>query len=92
MSLVGGIAVYFLIWFLVLFTVLPFGVRTSAESGEELVEGGAESAPVKPMLWGKMLVTTAIALIVWSAVFVVMEYRLLTLDDIPFLPRFGEAE
>ncbi|MGD1935853.1 MAG: DUF1467 family protein [Candidatus Phaeomarinobacter sp.] len=92
MSLVGGIAIFGLIWFLVLFTVLPFGVRTSEESGEELVEGAADSAPVHPMLLRKVLATTAIALVVWAAVFAVMEYRLLSLDDIPFLPRFGETE
>ena len=34
MSLAGGIAIFGLIWFLVLFAVLPFGVRTSAEAGD----------------------------------------------------------
>ena len=50
MSLAGGIAIFGLIWFLVLFAVLPFGVRTSAEAGDTLVEGAAESAPAKPQL------------------------------------------
>lgn len=91
MSLIGGMAVYGLIWFLVLFTVLPFGVRTSQESGEELVEGAAESAPVRPLLLRKLFITTGIAFVVWAAVFVVLEYRLIGLDDIPFLPSFEEA-
>ncbi len=91
MSLVGGIAVYWLIWFLVLFAVLPFGVRTSEESGEALVEGAADSAPVRPLLLRKILITTGIAFLVWAAVFAVLEYRLIALDDIPFLPRFEEG-
>ncbi|MCB1491238.1 MAG: DUF1467 family protein, partial [Rhodobiaceae bacterium] len=31
MSIASGVAIYFLIWWLVLFAVLPFGVRTQAE-------------------------------------------------------------
>lgn len=91
MSLAGGIAIFGLIWFLVLFAVLPFGVRTSAETGETLIEGAADSAPVKPQLLRKVLITTGIALAIWSLAFVVLEYRLIALDDVPFLPRFEEA-
>jgi len=90
MSLVGGIAVFGIIWFVVLFAVLPFGVRTSAEAGETLVEGAADSAPVQPQLRRKLLITTGIALLIWACVFAVLEYRLIGLDDVPFLPTFGE--
>ena len=33
MSWSGGLAVYFVIWWTVLFAVLPFGVRSQAEAG-----------------------------------------------------------
>lgn len=92
MSLAGGMAIFGLIWFLVLFAVLPFGVRTSAEAGDVLVEGAAESAPAKPQLLRKVFITTGIALVIWSVTFVVLEYRLIALDDVPFLPRFEEAQ
>ncbi|HWJ68823.1 MAG TPA: DUF1467 family protein [Sphingobium sp.] len=39
------LAIYFLLWFLSLFLVLPFGVKTAEEAGKELVPGQAESAP-----------------------------------------------
>lgn len=39
------LAIYFLFWFLCLFFVLPFGVKTAEEAGVELVPGQAESAP-----------------------------------------------
>lgn len=39
------LAIYVLFWALSVFFVLPFGVRTAAEAGEELVPGQAESAP-----------------------------------------------
>ena len=38
-------AIYVLFWTLSLFLVLPFGVRTSEEEGEERGAGHAESAP-----------------------------------------------
>lgn len=45
------LAIYFLFWFLSLFLVLPFGVRTSEEAGHKLVPGQVESAPAdfKPL-------------------------------------------
>lgn len=39
------LAIYFLVWIFVAFVMLPFGVRTHEELGEELVPGQAESAP-----------------------------------------------
>ena len=34
MAIATAIAIYFLIWWLALFAVLPWGVRTQAEEGE----------------------------------------------------------
>lgn len=90
MSLISGFAIYGIIWWLVLFMVLPFGVRTSSEAGEETVEGNAESAPARPLMLRKIVATSLVALAIWSIVFVVMEYQLVTLDNIPFLPNFED--
>jgi predicted secreted protein len=43
MSLSFGIAIYFVIWWVLLFAILPFGVRTSEEAGESSNPGFAES-------------------------------------------------
>ncbi|NBW15939.1 MAG: DUF1467 family protein [Caulobacteraceae bacterium] len=47
MTITGGLAVYFVIWWTVLFAVLPFGVRSQAEAGEisQGTDPGAPSAP-----------------------------------------------
>jgi len=90
MGIIGAIAIYCIIWFLTLFAVLPFGVRTSEEAGGDHVEGAADSAPEQPRMGRKVLITTAVAFAIWLVVFSVLEYRLITLDDIPFFPRFGE--
>ncbi len=39
------VAIYLLFWVISAFAVLPFGVRTPDETGEELVKGQATSAP-----------------------------------------------
>ncbi|MDP2619483.1 MAG: DUF1467 family protein [Hyphomicrobiales bacterium] len=70
MSLPGALAVYFVIWWLVLFAVLPWGVRTQAEAGT-VEPGSPESAPVHPQLGRKMLITTFVSAIVFALVYVV---------------------
>lgn len=82
----GG-AIFVIIWWTVLFAVLPIGVRTQAEAGD--VEPGTPgSAPVMARIGAKFALTTVISIVIFVAFYAVMEYRLFTLDDIPFLPRF----
>ena len=52
-----SIAIYFIIWWLVLFAVLPFGVRSQQEAGS-VAPGTEPGAPARPLLWRKLLATT----------------------------------
>lgn len=45
MNLYAVFAIYFLFWVMSAFIVLPFGIRTPDETGEEKVAGQADSAP-----------------------------------------------
>jgi predicted secreted protein len=38
-------AIYFLMWVISAFVMLPFGIRTPDETGEALLKGQADSAP-----------------------------------------------
>lgn len=87
MTITAGLAIYFIIWWVVLFTVLPIGIRSQAEHGD-VVPGSAPSAPASFSLGRKALWTTLIASIVFGAFVLVYETGLIGLDDIPFLPRF----
>ena len=87
MSLSFAIAIYAIIWWIVLFAMLPIGVRTQEEEGD-IAPGTAESAPHAPRLLAKMLATTVVASLIFAAVYVIIAHRLITLDDIPFLPRY----
>ncbi len=46
MNLYAIFAIYFLFWVISAFVVLPFGLRTPHESGEQPAVGHADSAPV----------------------------------------------
>ena len=61
MSWASGIVVYFLIWWVVLFAVLPWGVQVP----DQPEPGHAASAPTRPRLWIKAAVTTVIAGLLW---------------------------
>lgn len=67
MTIVGGLALYFVIWWTVLFAVLPFGVRSQVEAGD-VTEGTEPGAPVLPGLRKKALITSAIAAVVFAMV------------------------
>ena len=88
MTLTSAIAVYFVLWWLVLFVVLPWGVRTQEEHGE-VVPGSNPSAPQRPMMVRKLIATTLVAAVLFAALYVVIVHGGLTLDDIPFLPDFS---
>jgi predicted secreted protein len=68
-----AIALFLTIWFVVLFAVLPFGVRSQREAGD-FVPGTDPGAPVAPRLWTKVLWTTVVAAVVFALVNVVAIY------------------
>ena len=54
---------FIMIWWVVLFAVLPFGVRTIDAADNPARWHGA---PERPMLWRKLLATTVVSLVVWG--------------------------
>jgi predicted secreted protein len=74
MSTPLAIAVFFTIWWVVLFAVLPFGVRSQHEAGgvEGLPRGADPGAPVAPMLVRKALWTTLISAVLFSGLYAYM--------------------
>lgn len=83
MGPVGGIVAFACIWMVSLFLVLPWGITSPHEAGQEIAKGTDPGAPVAPRMLLKAGVTTVVALILWTALFVVLEYKLITLDNFP---------
>ncbi len=65
--------VFIIIWWVVLFAVLPWGVHVP----EEQEPGHATSAPENPMLWRKAAATTVISAILWGVTYYVIESDLI---------------
>lgn len=73
MSISLDIAVFFVVWWIVLFAVLPFGVRTQSEAGD-VVPGTPASAPARFRLGRLVLLNTIVAIIVFSIIWLVVHY------------------
>lgn len=86
MSLALGLALYFMIWWLTLFVVLPFGVRTQAEAGT-VVPGTPASAPAAPRLLRIFLINTVLATVVFGALYGVIASGILDVELPPPPPQ-----
>ncbi|MBP6876755.1 MAG: DUF1467 family protein [Phenylobacterium sp.] len=83
MTVFTGIAIYFTIWWTVLFSVLPIGVTSHAEAGIDKGDGGDPGAPVDPKLKKKFITTTIVTTILWAILFLVIHFKLITLPPVP---------
>ncbi len=63
MSWATGIMVYLVIWWTILFAVLPLGVRRVENPGR----GQEAGAPERPDLRRKALITSIVAAVLWLA-------------------------
>ncbi|TAD73905.1 MAG: DUF1467 family protein [Sphingomonadales bacterium] len=91
MQITSIAAIYFLFWVMSAFIMLPFGVRTAEEAGEEQVPGQAESAPVNFRPGKLALRATPIAAVLTSLFVANYINGWVTVADIDFLPKPPEA-
>ena len=76
-----GCVLYVLIWWVVLFAVLPWGIRSQQEGGE-IVPGTDPGAPAIPRLLRKLVWTTGVSAVIFAVCYVVYVNRLVTLDGL----------
>jgi predicted secreted protein len=88
MSWFTAIVTFLTMWWIVLFCVLPFGVRSQAEMGD-IVEGTDPGAPAIPNMKKKLVWTTIITVMVWSALAMVISFGWISLAH-P-LGKFGPS-
>ena len=63
--------VFVLIWWTVLFAVLPFGTRPVADA--EDAAGGWRGAPAHPQLLRKVIATTLVSAVLWLGAMALIE-------------------
>jgi predicted secreted protein len=73
-----GVVVFIIIWWVVVFMVLPWGARPP----ENPEPGHAPSAPENPQMLKKALVTTALAAVIWLGIYAVVESDLVSFREI----------
>ena len=77
MSFATAFAIYFVVWWIMLFAVLPWGVRSQDEAGE-VARGTDPGAPAIPHLWAKLLWTTLASAVVFGAAYLVYVNKLVS--------------
>ncbi|MFC7400356.1 DUF1467 family protein [Chelatococcus sp. GCM10030263] len=72
-TIAGSIAIFFLVWWMTLFAVLPFWVKSQTEDGGEVTHGTEPGAPQHPQLLRKALVNTLVAAVVFVIISVIVQ-------------------
>lgn len=75
------LAIFFIIWWLVLFAILPFGIRPQQD--EEILLGVERGAPAQASMKKKVLATTLVALVLFTVYYVLTAVLGYSFDDIP---------
>lgn len=71
MGWVSGIVVYLLVWWTMLFAVLPFGLKR-----------GEDGKPEDPRLLRKILMTTLLAAVVSCVIYILVEADIISFREI----------
>ena len=66
-----GFVVYALVWWTLLFCILPIGVQPQAQG--VLEEGGWRGAPAAPRLGRKLVWTTLLSAVIWLGIWALVE-------------------
>ncbi len=82
MSWVSIFAIYFIIWWTVLFAMLPLGLKTQDEDGDVTL-GTASSAPRGPHMLKVVIRTTMVSLAVFGLFYWLTVVQGYGIDDIP---------
>lgn len=79
MSLVSSFVVFVLVWWSVIFCILPLGLSTQyEEQGQEAAPGSPKALDIKK----KFMLTTVISIIIWAIIYAFISADILDLSGI----------
>ena len=88
MTWVSVAAIYFILWWIVLFATLPFGLKTQDED-EDVTLGTVSSAPKGPHVLRAFVRTTIVSALILGGFYLLTKGFGLGLDDLPkIVPDF----
>jgi len=69
-----GFLIYVIIWWIVVFTILPIGIRKQ----DKIEKGYSDGAPQNPQIIKKFIITSVIAFVLWLVVFYFIKNQVFT--------------
>jgi predicted secreted protein len=84
MPLATALAIFFLIWWVTLFAVLPWGIKSQHE-GQEIAPGTDPGAPTRAQIGRKLLWTTVVAAAIYAVCAIVYAEHWVTVDGLASL-------
>ena len=81
MAITSAIVLYAVVWFMVMFIVLPIGRRTQGDVGE-IVPGTQAGAPVNFNLKRTLIIVSVVALVVWAVICAVIISGVISIRDL----------
>ncbi|MBU2868270.1 DUF1467 family protein [Pacificibacter marinus] len=93
MSIVSGIVLYAVTWFMTMFIALPIGLRTQGDEGV-IVEGTHAGAPSNYNPRRKAVIVTLVAFVIWGIIVGVIYSGVFSWHDVDWtahLPKVGDS-
>ncbi len=91
MGPVSALVLFAVVWFMILFIVLPLNLRTQGDDGE-IVPGTHASAPSNPQLGRKARIVTIWALFVWAILAGIIWSGAITVRDFDWFNRMSTPD
>ena len=88
MAITSAIVLFAVLWFMVLFVVLPLRLKTQGDAGE-IVPGTHAASPVDAQIGRRFAVTTAVTVVLWIVCFAVITSGWIGVEDWDLFNRFG---
>jgi predicted secreted protein len=82
MGPVTGIAIYLVLWWVVLLGILPLGTQSQHEAGVVVTDGSDPGAPVDPKIGRKFLTTTWVSALIFGVFWAIVALNLIELPGV----------
>ncbi len=86
MTITAAIVLFAVIWFMVLFIVLPLRLVSQGEAGV-VVQGTPSSAPADARIGRKMLIASVVSVVLWCVIASIIVWGGITVRDLDWFGR-----
>ena len=91
MGVTSAIVLFAVIWFMVLFCVLPIRLETQGDAGE-VVPGTHAGSPTNPQMKKRFMITTVISIVLWVIIAGTIISGVITVRDLDWFNRMATPD